>query len=116
MGDFITIPARLGKEANLGYNDTWPGDLVDVHVGSLAREAARACAEGLVAKMDAEILTAFRAGKDYVVTELGPGKSKDWQVTFAFKGRWSEPGEFDEGLPHGWKLYRLKDWQDGKVA
>jgi len=110
--NFIIIPARLGKEANLADNDVWPGDLVKVNIRSLANEAARICAERMIKAMDAEILAAFKAGFDYVVVEAGPVPADDWTVTFGFKGRPSQPGEFDGGLPYGWRLYRLKDWAD----
>lgn len=116
MIKFIKMPARAAKEALFGYNDVFPGDLVDVHIGSLAREAAHLCATRMIAAMEAEILAAFRSGMDYVVIESGPELTDCWTVKFAFRGRPSTPGEFDEGLPLRWRLYRLKDWQEGKMA
>lgn len=118
---FVTMPARLGKEAYLVDNDIWPGDLVDVSCGSLANEAAKNALDKLNSMLESQILAAFNDGKDYVVSEFGVVPEDLWStepkfsIDVAFKGRRSEPGEFDGGIPIGWRLYRVQDWVDGAM-
>lgn len=118
---FVSIPARLGKEAQLVYNDVWPGDMVDVPYSSLADEAAKLALDKLNTMLEAQIRSAFQDGKDYLVTECGVVPDDLWSgepnfsIDVSFKGRRSEPGEFDAGLPIGWRLYRVQDWQEGNI-
>lgn len=121
---FITIPARIGKEAQLAHNDIWPGDPIDVSLSSLASEAARDALTALYGKLERDMLEAFRNGQDYVIGPLEQTRPTfgeafaprslfekvKYEVTV--KAGAVEPGSFEQGeLPHGWRLIRLADWQ-----
>ncbi len=112
--DFVTIPARLGREANLADNDVWPGDKVDVLRSSLAQEAANVAARRLQRLLEQEIRKAFAEGKDYVVAGYTPAARDGFTLSAGFRGRPAEPGEFAEGLPVGWTLYSVEQWERGE--
>lgn len=118
----ITIRARSGIEAQHAHNDIFPGDPVSVGLGSLAREAAREAAEGLVRHLDRLILAAFEAGDDFLAGPMefdAPGWPEPVSLiepqrcTFKIEAGPVAAGSVQH-VPHGWRLYRLADWQEGK--
>ncbi len=121
VDEFVQMPARYGLEAQFGHNDTWPGDETFVHLRTLGEEAASLAVKRLRSILDEQIYAAFRTGKDYVVAEIGVAEEDIWRtepnfsIDLQFKGRASTPGEFDQGLPTGWRLYRVADWIEGKM-
>lgn len=119
--DRITMPARLGKEAQLAYNDTWPGDLVSQSLQELTREATCDVLDGIRAQLECAMLEAFRAGQDFVVGpwqhSIDPGPFEPVDIfsprrnTLEVKAGPVERDSIDE-LPIGFRLYRVADWQD----
>ncbi len=120
--EFVEIPARWGKEAQFAHNDIWPGDPAMVHLRTLGQEAAHNAMQKLNQMLEEQVYSAFRKGKDYVVSEFGVDQEQIWStepnfsIDVQFKGRASEPGEFDGGLPLSWRLYRVADWKEGLVS